>query len=208
MRIRMDAKLLLYGAVFVLSLGVVAQPSLAGPCTEQREAPGIFVPGQGCIDVAFGYQYQHFSVLGTRFNTDAYSMDVGVHLVDLVTGAVGRLTLGAEGNIVAGFDGHTSGSPSLDAKSLFFGAGPHIAIESNSRFEPWIHGLVGWQHYRFTQTATLGSNSALGYMVGVGLDVRLKRAIYWRFQGDYVGTHFNSGLQTNYSAGTGVVLYF
>lgn len=208
MRTGIDLKPILYGAVLFFSLGIVAAPSLAGPCTEQMEAPGIFVPGRGCVDVALGYQYQHFGVLGTKFHTQAYSTDFGVHLIDLITGAAGRLTLGAEGNIVAGFDGHAGGNPSLDAKSLFVGVGPHVAIESASRFEPWVHGLVGWQHFRFTQTATLGSNSALGYMVGGGIDLKLERTIYWRFQGDYVGTNFNSGLQSNYSAGTGIVLYF
>jgi hypothetical protein len=93
-------------------------------------------------------------------------------------------------------------------KSLFLGAGPHIAIENGSRFEPWIHGLVGWEHFRFTQSATLGSNSALGYMLGGGVDIRLKPRVYWRFQADYLGTHFNSGLQLNYSTGTGILLYF
>jgi hypothetical protein len=185
-----------------------AVPSLAGPCTEQNEAPGIFVPVRGCFELGIGYQYQHFSVLDTRFQTNAFSADFGMHLVDLVTGAAGRLTFGVEGATTAGFGGHTNGNPSLDVKSLFLGAGPHIAIENKSRFEPWIHGLVGWERLRFTQTSTLGANSALGYMVGGGLDIRLSPGIYWRFQGDYLGTHFQTDLQSNYSAGTGVILYF
>jgi opacity protein-like surface antigen len=135
-------------------------------------------------------------------------MDFGMHLIDLITGGDGRLTLGAEGAVTAGFGGYTGGNPSLDAKTLFLGAGPHIALENTSRFEPWVHGLVGWDHLRFTQTATLGSNSALGYMLGGGVDFRLTPKIFWRFQGDYVGTNFQSSLQSNYSTGTGVVLYF
>lgn len=207
MRIGIDAKSsVLYGTMVFLSLGA-AVPSVAGPCTEQSEAPGIFVPDRGCIELGIGYKYQQFSVLGSKFDTHNYSVDVGMHLFDLVTGAGGRLTVGAEGAVNAGFDGHTNGNPSLDVKSLFLGGGPHVAIQGRSRFEPWIHGLVGWEHLRLTQTATLGSNSALGYMVGAGVDLRLKPKIYWRFQVDYLGTHFNSGLQSNYSAGTGIVLY-
>jgi hypothetical protein len=197
----------LCGALVFLCLSA-AVPSVAGPCTEQNEAPGIFVPDRGCFELGIGYQYQHFSVLGTKFHTHNYSVDLGMHLLDLITGAEGRLTLGAEGTLTAGFGGHTGGNPSLDVKSLFLGAGPHIAIENSSRFEPWVHGLVGWEHLRFTQTATLGSNSALGYVVGGGVDIRLKPLVYWRFQADYLGTHFNSGLQSNYSAGTGILLYF
>jgi hypothetical protein len=195
--------------VTVLCLWLAAAaPCSAGPCTEQNEATGIFVPVRGCFELGIGYQYQHFNVLGVRFNNNDYNMDFGMHLFDLVTGAAGRLTVGVEGAATGGFGGRTSGNPSLDVKSLFLGAGPHIAIENGSRFEPWVHGLVGWERLRFTQTSTLGANSALGYMVGGGLDIRLTPGIYWRFQGDYLGTHFQSSLQSNYSTGTGVILYF
>jgi len=207
MPIRMHRFMVLCGMVLSLCLSAVV-PSFAGPCTEQNEAPGIFVPERGCFELGVGYQYQHFNVLGTKFHTNGYSANLGMHLLDLITGGDGRLTLGAEGTVTAGFGGNTGGNPSLDVKSLFLAAGPHIAIENASRFEPWVHGLVGWQHLRFTQTATLGSNSALGYMVGGGIDIRLKPRVYWRFQGDYLGTHFNSGLQSNYSTGTGILLYF
>jgi hypothetical protein len=207
MPIRVCRFMVFCGAVLCLWL-TAAIPSLAGPCTEQREAPGIFVPARGCFELGVGYQYQHFSVLGTRFHNNDYRVDFGMHLFDLITGAAGRVTVGVEGAVAAGFGGHTGGNPSLDVKSFFVGAGPHVAIENNSRFEPWIHGLVGWERLRFTQTATLGANSALGYMVGGGVDIRLRPQIYWRFQADYLGTHFQSSLQSNYSTGSGIILYF
>jgi hypothetical protein len=207
MPIRVCRFMVFCGAVLCLWL-TAAIPSLAGPCTEQREAPGIFVPARGCFELGVGYQYQHFNVLGTRFHNNDYSVDFGMHLFDLITGAAGRVTVGVEGAVAAGFGGHTGGNPSLDVKSFFVGAGPHVAIENNSRFEPWIHGLVGWERLRFTQTATLGANSALGYMVGGGVDIRLRPQIYWRFQADYLGTHFQSSLRSNYSTGSGIILYF
>jgi hypothetical protein len=207
MPIRVCRFMVFCGAVLCLWL-TAAIPSLAGPCTEQREAPGIFVPARGCFELGVGYQYQHFNVLGTRFHNNDYSMDFGMHLFDLITGAAGRVTVGVEGAVAAGFGGHTGGNPSLDVKSFFVGAGPHVAIENNSRFEPWIHGLVGWERLRFTQSATLGANSALGYMVGGGVDIRLRPQLYWRFQADYLGTHFQSSLQSNYSTGSGIILYF
>ena len=207
MPIRVCRFMVFCGAVLCLWL-TAAIPSLAGPCTEQREAPGIFVPARGCFELGVGYQYQHFNVLGTRFHNNDYSVDFGMHLFDLITGAAGRVTVGVEGAVAAGFGGHTGGNPSLDVKSFFVGAGPHVAIENNSRFEPWIHGLVGWERLRFTQTATLGANSALGYMVGGGVDIRLRPQIYWRFQAEYLGTHFQSSLQSNYSTGSGIILYF
>jgi len=207
MPIRVCRFMVFCGAVLRLCL-TAAIPSLAGPCTEQREAPGIFVPVRGCFELGVGYQYQHFNVLGARFHNNGYNADFGMHLFDLITGAAGRVTVGVEGAVAAGFGGHTGGNPSLDVKSFFAGAGPHVAIENNSRFEPWIHGLVGWERLRFTQTATLGANSALGYMVGGGVDIRLRPQIYWRFQAEYLGTHFQSSLQSNYSTGSGIILYF
>ena len=204
---RMCKLMVLCGGILCLWL-TAAVPSFAGPCTEQSEAPGIFVPARDCFELGIGYQYQNFDVLGSKFHNNGYNADFDMHLVDLVTGADGRLTVGVEGAVAAGFGGNTGGNPSLQVKSLFLGAGPHLAIENKSRFEPWVHGLLGWEHFRFTQTTTLGSNSALGYMVGGGVDIRLIPKIYWRFQADYLGTHFQSSLQSNYSAGAGIVLHF
>lgn len=204
---RMCRFIVLCGAILCVWL-TAAVPSFAGPCTEQSEAPGIFVPTRDCFELGIGYQYQHFDVLGSEFHNNDYNANFDMHLFDLVTGADGRLTVGVEGAATAGFGGNTGGNPSLKVKSLFLGAGPHLAIENKSRFEPWVHGLVGWEHLRFTQTATLGSNSALGYMVGGGVDIRLTPQLYWRFQADYLGTHFQSSLQSNYSTGSGIVFHF
>jgi hypothetical protein len=207
MPIRVCRFLVLCGAVLCLWLAA-AIPSFAGPCSEQNEAPGVFVPTRGCYELGIGYQYQHFNVLGTTFHNHDYNMNFGMHLFDWVTGASGRVTVGLEGAVTAGFGGTTSGTPSLSAKSLFLGGGPHVAIESASRFEPWIHGLVGWERLRFAQSDTLGANSALGYMVGGGVDIRLIPRIYWRVQADYLGTNFQSSLQSNYSFGSGLILHF
>jgi hypothetical protein len=207
MPIRGYRSMALCGTILCLWL-TAAKSFFAGPCTERNEAPGIFVPVRGCFELGIGYQYQHFNVLGTRFHNSGLSADFGMHLFDLITGADGRVTVGVEGTAMSGFGGNTGGNPSLNVKSFFLGAGPHIAIENGSRFEPWIHGLVGWERLRFTQSATLGANSALGYMVGGGVDIRLRPQIYWRFQADYVGTNFQSSLQSNYSTGSGIILYF
>ena len=104
MPIRVCRFMVFCGAVLCLWL-TAAIPSLAGPCTEQREAPGIFVPARGCFELGVGYQYQHFSVLGTRFHNNDYSVDFGMHLFDLITGAAGRVTVGVEGAVATGFGG-------------------------------------------------------------------------------------------------------
>jgi hypothetical protein len=206
MPIRVCRFIALFGTALCLWL-TAAVPSLAGPCTEESEAPGIFVPDQGCFDLGIGYQFQHFDMLGTAFHNNDYNVNVGMHLFDWVTGAGGRMTAGIEGAATAVFGGHAGGNPAVPVKSVFLGAGPHIALESKSRFEPWIHGLAGWERLRL-QTATVGASSALGYMVGGGVDIRLAPLIYWRIQADYLGTTFQSSLQSNYSFGSGIILHF
>jgi hypothetical protein len=201
-------KILLYCTCALCLSFIAVKPSIAGPCSpDTNEAAAIYVPDRGCADVGFGYQYQGYDVLGRTFHDNGFNVDFGVHLFDWLTGAEGRLTVGAEATTAFGF-GHTGGAPDLDAKSLFVGGGPHISIQSRSRFEPWIHVLPGLQHFRFTQGPVLGSNSAFGFMAGGGLDIRVNRGMYWRVQGDYIGTTFQSSEQSSYSVGTGLILYF
>jgi hypothetical protein len=193
-------------ALFFLLL-VSVTPSIAGPCTEDQEAPTIYVPDRSCFDLAYSYQYQHFNIFNREVNDNGVNVDFGMHLVDWLTGAEGRLTVGAEVLGAFGF-GSTVGAPKLTANSLFAGAGPHVAIQSHSRLEPWAHVIPGGEHLRFTQTTKIGSNTAFGFMIGGGLDVRIERGLYWRVQADYLGTVFQSNEQSNVQAGTGVILYF
>ena len=183
------------------------KPSVAGPCSPDQEVATVYVPDRGCLDVGFGYQFQHYNVLGRHFNDNGFNVDFGMHLVDWLTGGEGRLSVGLEATSAFGF-GHTGGTPNLDAKSLFIGAGPHLSVQTRSRLEPFVHVIPGFQHFRFTQTSTIGSNSAFGFMGGGGLDVRIQRGLYWRVQGDYIGTVLQSDIQSNYSFGTGAIIYF
>jgi hypothetical protein len=175
--------------------------------TYAQNAPGIYEPDRGRLQIAIGYQYQHFNVLGRSFHDHGYNADLSYHVFDLITGASARLAFAAEGTATAGF-GRSAGTPTVVANSVFLGGGPHLSIVSSGRIEPWVHVLPGWQHFRFTQTSTLGSNGAFGFMAGGGLDFRLAGQLFWRVQADYIGTHFQSNLQSNYSLGSGVAFYF
>jgi hypothetical protein len=188
-------------------LGVALFCSISS--THAQNAPGIFEPDRGRIQLGVGYQYQHYhNVLGRSFHDHGYYADVSFHLFDAITGASARLAVAGEGTVAAGF-GHAGGSPIVVSNSLFIGGGPRVSIVSSSRIEPWIHVLPGWQHFRFTQTAQgLGSNSAFGFMAGAGLDFKVAGPLFWRIQADYIGTNFRSTLQNNYSVGSGVSLYF
>jgi opacity protein-like surface antigen len=185
-------------AILSLSLG------LAVPSARAQE---IYEP-MNAIQIGMGYQYQHYNLFGTHFNDNGFNVDLYAHIVDWLTDPNWRITVGGEANTAFGFGGQTSGNPSLTAKSLFVGGGPRVAFENRSRVNPWLHGLVGLQHFRFTQDGAFGSNSALGFMVGGGIDVRLLEGLRWRIQGDYIGTNFQNTIQSDYSLGTGFVFVF
>ena len=207
----MGKLLLICGVFLCLSLPAIAQDSVAeldasSPASEPAAVPVHFSPSdREKWQLAVGFQYSHFNVFGLGFHNLGYSASVTRFLNDWI---------GLEGATALGF-GHTGTSPSipraLDAKSLFVGGGPHIAISNKSRLEPWAHVLVGMEHFRFTQTNNilgLGSNTNLGFEAGGGVDFKLGANVSWRVQGDYLGTHFSSALQTNYSFGTGLVINF
>lgn len=200
-------KVLLYCASALCLLLVMTMVSIAGPCSEDQEASTVFVPDRSCYDLGFGYQYQHFGVSNRTISNNGFNVDFGMRLGDLITGAAGRMTIGAEATGIFGF-GTTGGVPNLNAKTFFAGIGPHVSIQSPSRFEPWAHLIPGVQGIGLTQTATFGHSTGFGFLLGGGLDTRIRPALYWRVQGDYIGTLLQSTYRNNYSAGTGLVLYF
>lgn len=146
-----------------------------------------------------GFVYSHYNVLGTSFHDFGFRADI--------TRYVNRW-FAIEGTAVTGF-GHSGGTPNLDAKSVFVGGGPHVSLISTSHFEPWVHVIGGWEHFRFTQTDTLGSQSHIAFLAGGGLDYKIKESrIYWRVQADFIGLKLNNTVQGDYAVGTGLVLNF
>jgi opacity protein-like surface antigen len=191
------------GALLCLSLTASAQDSAAALDTSSTAAepgmPAEYSPtDREAWQLDVGYQYQHYKVLGQTFHDQGYHVGVTRYLSNWY---------GIEADAVMGF-GHTSTPLNLVAKSFFVGGGPHISIYRTKRLEPWTHALVGWQHFRFSQSSTVGSNSALGFMAGGGVDYKISDALSWRIQGDFIGSHFQNTIDKNYSFGTGVVLNF
>ncbi len=165
-------------------------------------------PDVPAVQLGIGYQYQNHSAFGRKFYDNGVDEDFAFHVADPLTSGDWLISGALEATMATGFGGKTTGLPALSAKSLFFGAGPHFAIESRSRLVPWVHLLAGVEHYRFTQTSTIGSNSAFGFLAGGGVDYKLTPHIAWRFQADYLGTTFSSSIQSSYSIGSGFVLNF
>jgi hypothetical protein len=117
-----------------------------------------------------------------------------------------------EGQMGTGFWGNTGKTttpPNLDAKSIFLGGGPKLALRSGGRYEPWAHVVVGMEHFRFNQTAgVLGSNNGLAGVAGGGLDVYVRPHLALRIEADAVGTQFFSTNQRSFHVVTGVVFGF
>ena len=94
---RMRKLLAVCGTVLFLSL-VSAIPSVAGPCSQDSEAPGIFIPDRSCFQLGFGYQYQNYSgIEGRSFHNNGYNIDASLHLFDAITGASGVWRLRLKG---------------------------------------------------------------------------------------------------------------
>jgi hypothetical protein len=194
-------------ALFCFSLTASAQDSpaafeMASPASEAAPAPAppsLLPSDRDPWQVGLGFEYLHFNVLGVEFHDLAYKAEVTRYLNNW---------FGVEGTVIAGF-GHVEGAPKIDAKSVFFGGGPHMSIYNSKHFEPWAHVLVGWERLRFTQGGNLGSPSHAAFYAGGGVDYKIRSSrLFWRLEGDYIGTNFGPKITTNYAFGTGVVVNF
>lgn len=149
-----------------------------------------------------GYQFERVNLLGTPFNTNGLNVCVVRYF--------GRW-LGAEGQLGLGFGntGATTAPPDLTAKSIYAGVGPRLALRGHSRLEPWIHANIGFEHFRFSQTAgVLGTNTALAGVAGGGVDFRLNPRTSLRVEGDSVGSRFFSTNQRSFQVIAGLVVNF
>jgi hypothetical protein len=197
---------ILCAALFCLSLTASAQDFAAPDAAETASepaapaAPASLIPAdRDPWQVGVGFEYLHYNVLGLKFHNLGYQANVTRYLSNW---------FGVEGTAILGF-GNAGGSPTIDAKSMFLGGGAHISVYNSNHLEPWVHVLAGWDRFRFTQTATRGVASHAAFLAGGGLDYKIRGGrIYWRIQGDYIGTNVGPSLSTNYSIGTGLVLNF
>jgi len=194
----------LCAALFCLSLTASAQDSTAAfdasTTASEPAAPASLAPAdRDPWQLGAGFQYLHFNVLGQTFHNFGYQADVTRYLNNW---------FGLEGMAGVGF-GHVDNNSNIDAKTFFIGGGPHISVYNTNHLEPWVHVLVGYERFRFTQTATLGSIGHAAFMGGGGLDYKIGGGrLYWRVQGDFIGTNVGPGISKNYSFGTGLVLNF
>jgi opacity protein-like surface antigen len=176
-----------------LTVGVSLQtPTASG---SPRAAAG-FAPKAWQLTV--GYQYNRIDIRGAfkPFDTNGLSASV--------TRYFGSLP-GIEAEVGSGFGTAASG---VSAKSVFVGAGPHLAYRRHSRFEPWVHGLVGAEHFNFGGVPFPGKTTSAAWTAGGGMDYRFDSGFALRLQADYLGSHFGGAYQRNLQVAGAIVWNF
>ncbi|MGC2528782.1 MAG: hypothetical protein WA639_13605 [Candidatus Acidiferrum sp.] len=91
-------------------------------------------------------------------------------------------------------------------KLLVYGAGAKISWRINSRWEPWLHTIVGGAHEQ-PQTAN-NSKNAFAVQAGGGADYRFNPRFSGRLEADWVHTGFFGQSQNNFKLMGGVVFHF
>jgi hypothetical protein len=196
--------LILVGAVLFLSISAAAQgPAGAGGGGRGGSHSGSW-SRHDLTDwqFALGYQYNRINLVGSPFNTNGLNTSV-VRFFGAWFGVEAQAGFGF------GRTGATTNPPNLTAKSLFVGGGPRLALRGHSRIEPWVHAVVGVEHFRFNQTAgVLGTNTALAGVGGGGIDFRLTPHTSFRMEGDWLASRFFSANQRHFQAVSSLVLNF
>jgi hypothetical protein len=190
----MQRALVLAGVVLLLSISAAAQgPAGAGSISDAD---------LGHWQLAIGYQYNRINLTGTPFNTNG--------LNTTIVGFLNRW-FALEAQVGSGFGntGTATSPANLTAKSLYVGGGARLVYRNRSRFEPWVHGTVGMEHFRFTQNGgLLGNNTSLAESAGGGTDFYLNPRTALRVEADWIGTRFFSVNQRHFQVTTGIVFNF
>lgn len=151
----------------------------------------------------FGYQYNRINLTGTPFTTTGANLSISRTFNNW---------FGLEGQAGFGFgnSGSTTVPSNLTAKSVFVAGGPRLVHHGPSRrLDLWVHGLVGMEHFRFSQTAgQLGSNTGLAGLLGGGSDFRVSRNLTITGEADVLGTRFGGGYQRHLQAVTSLVFRY
>jgi hypothetical protein len=202
----MRQTLIVVGAMLFLSVSASAQgPVGAGADSHPRTRSGPHPRTAYELtnsQVSLGYQFNRINLTGSPFDTNGLNASFVRYF--------GR-RMGAEAQVGLGFGntGATTAPPNLTAKSVFAGGGPRLALRGHGPIEPWVHGIVGMEHFRFSQTSgVLGNNTALAAVGGGGIDFRFNPRASFRVEGDWLGSRFFSVNQRSFQVVTGLVFNF
>jgi hypothetical protein len=158
-------------------------------------------------NVFFGYSYYNTDISNvSHANTNGWEASAEGKIIPLL-------------GIVADFDAHYGSQNfvtacQLCALSVMYHAsfvehnylfGPRLSM-SFGKIRPFAEGLIGGAHVNVNNGGP--SDTSFATALGGGLDYKLIPFLAWRFQGDYVYTHFFSTTQNNSRLSTGIVVRF
>jgi hypothetical protein len=149
--------------------------------------------------LSIGYQYNRIAVPTAiaPFNTNGMRASL--------TRYFGTL-LGVEAEVGSGAG---RAAPGVLAYSIFAGAGPRLVYRTRKRrWEPWVHGLMGVEHFNFGNIPFPGATTSVAWVMGGGVDYRLDSGLGLRVQGDYLGSLLAGVYQRNTQVVGGFVWNF
>jgi hypothetical protein len=142
-----------------------------------------------------GYTFFRFYELpAITENTNGFDINMVYYFKDWI---------GAEGDLSATHGSQNAGESSWFA---FGGGGPRFRWSARRGLEVWAHALVGASH--FTPQTAFGSQHALAYTFGGGVDVPFKPRWSLRVGADAVGSQYFGTHQWSPKASVGVVFKF
>jgi hypothetical protein len=169
-------------------------------------------------NVFFGYSYENLSSMSLDFlNQNRASLNGWEASIE------GKVFPGV--GIVADLSGHygtqdyvyqstnVNVPSSVDAHEITALFGPRFSA-SVGKFRPFAEFLAGVGHITTTPSSSVAasfgqpSDTSYALAVGGGLDYKIIRPIAWRFQGDYIATHYFGTSENNVRVSTGIVLKF
>jgi len=106
---------------------------------------------------------------------------------------------------VGGGGGCINVHTSIHQTNVLFG--PRVSF-SVGKIRPFAHFLVGVAHESLSSNGSSNSDTSFGDMFGGGVDYKLFHVLAWRLEGNYVGTRYFSGTQSDFRLSTGVVFNF
>ena len=164
-------------------------------------------------NVYFGYTYYNADLSPNRGDLNGFQATLEGKLMPMLgivadfTGHYGSQNLPVFCSLCTG---PTTASANTHQYEVMFG--PRVSFPAG-KFRPFAEFEVGVGHITTNGSATAsnlvpGSDTSYATALGGGLDYKIFSRIAWRFEGDYVRTHFFEDGPNNYRLSTGIAFHF
>jgi opacity protein-like surface antigen len=166
-------------------------------------------------NVYFGYTYYNTDLSLNRGDLNGFQATLEGKLVPFLgfvadfTGHYGSLDFPVSCSLCSS---PTTASANAHQYEAMFG--PRVSFPAG-KFRPFAEAEAGVGHVTTNGIAIdnnvilgFGSDTSYATAVGGGLDYKIFKMVAWRFEGDYVRTHFFGTGQNNYRFSTGIAVHF